>query len=797
LYDGRGYFEDRANRDQAFETLYQSTADVQVALENYNSRQDVQAAAFDEANRAIQAATGVQMPNPLRAARGVTRRDGPQATSPEDRWYARRAELMEQFPDAAGAIRAVDPVAEQLRTTRGALARQQDAEADPSLSGTDRFLASTLGSMAGMMRDPMVVASMVVGAGAGTAQTVVGRIFQVAATEAAINGGVESVLAARAMEWKRDNGIEASWQDAAVQVGTAAALGGVFGGAFQSGAELLQAYGRQASDAVPALDRVLRGQAEPGDVEQAIVALGGTLDDDTRRALQEADDVLADEQAIAQATDDALDVQRDDAPLMPPQEALQAQQAQAVRYVENVGEPAPDPVYGRSVVREGVDELSRDVSTARVDGRPVARETFAPARLQTDAAAYQYKGGADETGQTDRLANVARWDETLSGMVFVHRRADGDFVADGHQRAGLARRLADEGQDVRVPGFVLDEADGWTVGDVRALAARKNLAEGSGTPLDAARVLRDRPDLIDDALPTTGQFMQKAEGLARLSDDGWSMAANGVVPEDFAARVGFRVEDPSMHAPVLDAMLREPPATQREADLLIDELLNVPRLAETVRQQGSLFSDDAALTVMVQRVQVLDRALVELRQDKAVFKKLTDNADVIERAGNVLDAGANSARVDTAAYLETMLSKLARRTGSPVSEALNRAALAYAESGKKNAAAFSRAFVDDVSQLVETRGLDELLADPHAVPTRPEPFSPERAAETNEAAALLRDAEPETDDLFGAQLRGYDENGEPVMGTVQDILDDADMFDVEADVITNCRAQTPGVGAGA
>ncbi len=44
------------------------------------------------------------------------------------------------------------------------------------------------------------------------------------------------------------------------------------------------------------------------------------------------------------------------------------------------------------------------------------------------------------------------------------------------------------------------------------------MQEGSGDAIDAARVLRDRPDLADGALPTSAPMMRQALALARLSD---------------------------------------------------------------------------------------------------------------------------------------------------------------------------------------------------------------------------------------------------------------------------------------
>jgi len=93
-------------------------------------------------------------------------------------------------------------------------------------------------------------------------------------------------------------------------------------------------------------------------------------------------------------------------------------------------------------------ETSREPGQ-NVGPRPVAIKSYQPAtlaridpdRIAVDADAYQFKGGADALGVTERLRGVERWDELLAGIVVVHERADGRlFIADGHQRLALAQR---------------------------------------------------------------------------------------------------------------------------------------------------------------------------------------------------------------------------------------------------------------------------------------------------------------------------------------------------------------------
>src|SRR5205085_11419216 len=102
------------------------------------------------------------------------------------------------------------------------------------------------------------------------------------------------------------------------------------------------------------------------------------------------------------------------------------------------------------------------------------------------------------------LAGVERWDPIKAGMTVVYEDRDGTrYIVDGHQRLGLAKRIAaaDPAQDTRLNAFVLRAADGVTDAEARAAAAAKNLAEGTGRAIDAAKVLRARPELLRDLPP--------------------------------------------------------------------------------------------------------------------------------------------------------------------------------------------------------------------------------------------------------------------------------------------------------
>lgn len=678
------------------------------------SRGIVREESFDAIIRAVRGASGVSLENPARggyreeATREIEAAGGfvdpriPEAAVIErqERLFSQRLdELAQGQPELGARIEALREL-----YAPAAIARRAEEEfnaawdAAPSTAGA--VGAMLAGSLPAMVRDPVNVAALFVTGGESAAASVVGRIAAVAAREAAANAAVTAAAQPFVQAGRADLGLDYGLMPALKTVGAAAVLGGGFGAAIGGGREWLRA--------IPPGERAVIAQA-----------IGHEISDDAARAGVPATlDTVEGRRAYEQAVDW---VQNPDAP--PPQ------------LVFDLGAPAPE----RQRLTDE-DLPARIGQTETVDGKPVSFGRFNAVDLRTDAASFQYKGGGDAAGVTDRLRSVTRWDPTASGKVLVFEGLDGRrFVADGHQRLGLAQRLArqDPEAKIQLDGFLMREADGWTREDVRAFAAKKNMQEGSGDAIDAARVLRDRPDLADGSLPTTAPMMRQALALARLSEPAWGMTVNGTVPANYAAAVGALVANPDQHAAVLALLVKTQPETERAARLLIGEAMET---GFTVEQQIDLFgAADATRSLMGERVAVLDAALSELRKDKRLFSTLARSADAIEGAGNVLARGSNERRATDAAGLEDILVRLARRSG-PISDALNVQAARVADGTARTTA--SRAFLDQLQEVVERRGLIGLLKE--GAELRPaatvEPGSPEAARIGAQAAEEARPA---------------------------------------------------------
>ncbi len=335
------------------------------------------------------------------------------------------------------------------------------------------------------------------------------------------------------------------------------------------------------------------------------------------------------------------------------------------------------------ILSQHVDALEHDQPPpdARVDPIELKRPTEAsidrydPRELGVDANRFQFKSGANSEGVSDRLAGVKEWSPILSGKAVVWVDKDGKpFVADGHQRVGLARRLLEENPDadIKIDAVTLKESDGITAEMARTWAALKNIAEGSGSAVDAAKILRTAGDNVEIPLPPRSALVRDARSLAGLSNDAFGMIVNEIVPPEYGALVGRLAPDhPEMHAAYLQLLHRLAPANLTQADSIIRQAIAAGATRET--QLGLFGEEVVSRSLYAERARVLDAALRRLRNDKRVFSTLTDAKDNIEAAGNVLDANANAQKVESNAQALEILTRLAHRTG-PVSDALGAAA---------------------------------------------------------------------------------------------------------------------------
>ena len=167
--------------------------------------------------------------------------------------------------------------------------------------------------------------------------------------------------------------------------------------------------------------------------------------------------------------------------------------------------------------------------------------------LKTDSQAYQFKYGANDEGVTQAGTRHRPWNTLLDGdPVIVHQRLNGEFyIADGHHRLDRARQAHVEGEGPEgLLAHVFRESDGYTVQDVKIIAAMKNMAQGTAKNADAAIILKEAAPLNPAKFPKLDyQFgeLPNAVRLSLLSNKVLSDVQSGKLPEQFALALAGKI----------------------------------------------------------------------------------------------------------------------------------------------------------------------------------------------------------------------------------------------------------------
>ena len=281
---------------------------------------------------------------------------------------------------------------------------------------------------------------------------------------------------------------------------------------------------------------------------------------------------------------------------------------------------------------------------------------FKPEELQTNAKVFQYKENSDEEGKTDRMNGVEEWSANDSGIVIVWQAKDGQkYIADGHQRLGLAKRLNDD--KIRLDGILYKETDGYTPEDVRMIAAKKNIAEGSGTAIDTAKILREIGE-YPASLSRKGTMYEYGIALARLGNEAFEKVINGyVTPAQGAVIANIIRNDHIKQSLAIDVVSQAGIDTLPETELMARQVLSTP--AETVEQTSLFGTQEILQTSAVEKIKIIDSAIKILNKSKNLIAHLGNNQKQIEKNGNVLNQKNNEELKKSAEQAIEIVKKIA------------------------------------------------------------------------------------------------------------------------------------------
>lgn len=542
---------------------------------------------------------------------------------------------------------------EDLASERAKAAKEYNDEISSRAVGTSGQIGQFLGQVVGIVEDPTIIGTLPIGL---TSKS----LMKLAFFEASLGAGVTAMSEASVKQWYEKQGYDYTWNDFIRNVGFAAV----------------------GSAALPVGFRVTVDTAKGG---FNVLAKAGKANKDSQfleKAAKEAEEFEADNPFV-------------DSQFARSQAEHNNRIAEADAAVFNNKAPA---ISDETTIQPTPEIIAS--STDNLNGVMFS----VPARdALIDAKRFQFKEGGDEYGVTERLQGVTEWNDIKAGTVIFWEDVDGKiFVADGHQRAGLAKRIMDEdpSQDINLVGYKLREVDDISAEKARVIAATANIAQGTGTAIDAAKILRVEPGRLSE-LPPRSALVRQARDLEKLSDDAFGSIINGVIPSNYGAIVGRLIDDPDKQQAAIQVLARSDVANAFQAETIVRQV-NEQDLVNEV--QTGLFGDEVlAESLFLERARVLDRTYKILREDKTAFENLSRNADRIEAEGNKLEKTRNQERANQNGKAITFLQALATRKGE-LSDELSAAARTARETN--NYANAARGFAESVRRGIERGDFD-------------------------------------------------------------------------------------------
>ncbi len=548
---------------------------------------------------------------------------------------------------------------EEMARERGKAARKYAQEIQSSAQTKGGTAGIILGGLAGHIVDP----TMWVG-GIVAAPKKAYSLWQLAFYEAMIGAGLGAVQQTSVSQWYKDLGYDYTYKDFVRNVTFDAGAGAVFGVGIK-----LTADGARAG----------------------------------YRAFKKDGSANAESSAIAEAAQQQQDLEADNpfqgADLPPAQAEHQARAEAAEAAFEDGNLP------------DIVDEPPLPQVEPKIDSLDGVVFGFKAKDVQVDADRFQFKSGGDEFGVSERLQGVKKWNPDLAGQVLFWEDINGNvFIADGHQRAGLAKRIMadDPSQDIKLYGRLLREADGVSAEKAMVTAAHANIANADNmtSVIDAAKILRLDPEGFEKVgLPPNSATVRQARDMMALSDDAFMSVVNGVIPANYGAILGRLIDSPELQEAAIKVLSKTSPKNADEAESIIRQVREVDVVQET---QVSLFGDEVITeSLYLERARVFSRAKALLMQDKKAFESLSRNADRIEAEGNKLVTNQNKRRAEQDAQAINLLQALANRKGT-LSDDLTTAAREAKETGSYAKAA--RSYADAIRRGIERGDFDGATA---------------------------------------------------------------------------------------
>lgn len=305
-----------------------------------------------------------------------------------------------------------------------------------------------------------------------------------------------------------------------------------------------------------------------------------------------------------------------------------------------------------------------------------------PQTIEADPVRFQFKqetGG--KAGVNEELKGDIPWNDELAGVVSVWKDpADGKtYVSNGHHRLDLAKRKG-------VPSINVRYLDAKDAAEARAKGALQNIAEGRGTPVDAAKFMRDTgmtpQEVGAKGISLRGQVARQGVALGKLPQALFDQVVSGAFPVSRAAIIGEGLTSPQDMLAVADIVSKQG-MTDGQVREMVRRAHSATRQVET---QDTLFgTEETERSLIAEEANLSDSIRSQLSREKKLFATVGTKgaAESLKVGGNVIKAEENKAIADSAAQALEVYDKLSLMSG-PVSDAIAQGARELASGAKES-----------------------------------------------------------------------------------------------------------------
>ncbi len=379
--------------------------------------------------------------------------------------------------------------------------------------------------------------------------------------------------------------------------------------------------------------------------------------------------------------------------------------------------------------------------------------------LGVDPERFQYKLRTSGNGTRGELSGVEKWDDGLAGILTAWRDKHGKlWVVNGHHRLEKAKELLGGDAPLRVQ--VLDEGERPGPGSIpgmqnitaqmaRSYGGLINIAEGRGTELDAAKLLRDEGFDLDElkrrGLSLKSQLVDRARGIANLDAPLFHAAQIGMIEPDAAAAIG---RDLAGNAPAQHAIFGWLKKHPHAPSLQIANMARLAAEAPTTAGEATLFGPGWEKSQFPEQAEVIANIQRRLGSERALFGKAAKGAGTIEGAeAGKIDADRAAAIAAQRAKALDVYNRQVFSAGTPASAVAKKYAgeLARAKGAGPRGAVIDRAYQEtlgamrgELEKLGETAPQQEMTLGASLVPPQAITAVGRAAQELREGLRTLR-----------------------------------------------------------